>query len=231
MAFQPIVDLSKRDIHAYEALVRGVNGEGAHSILSRVQSDDVYRFDQACRTQSLKQISALESHHPVSINFMPNAVYDPETCLRSTIAIAKKLHWPLENIIFEITETELIPRFDHLADIVNTYRSLGLKVALDDFGSGSSNLETLVHVTPDYLKLDRALVDGIGSDRRKQKIANAMLVMLDGEATKIVAEGVETAGDAQWLFDHGITLQQGYFFARPQLDTLPPVNWPSWSVR
>ncbi|MCM2132169.1 EAL domain-containing protein [Larsenimonas rhizosphaerae] len=228
MAFQPIVDLGSGHVHAHEALVRGVNGEGAGDVLAQVDEKNIYQFDQRCRTQSLRQIAALGSTVPVSINFMPNAVYEPEACLASTIATARRLGWDLRNIIFEITETEHVRDQAHLAHIVSMYRQMGLAVALDDFGAGNSNLETLTYMHPDYLKLDRSLIGGVCGSTTKQNIVDAMLSLASAEHINVVAEGVEAEEDAHWLYQRGIRLQQGYFFARPAVDGLPDVYWPDW---
>jgi len=76
-AFQPIVNLSNRSVYAYEALVRGPNGEPAHTVLSQVDNENRYPFDQLCRTTAIARASQLGLDAYLSINFMPNAVYRP----------------------------------------------------------------------------------------------------------------------------------------------------------
>ena len=74
-AYQPIVDVNKQEIFAYEALVRGLNGEGAAEILSKVNDSNRYRFDQECRIRSIFLAQQLEMKECISINFLPNAIY------------------------------------------------------------------------------------------------------------------------------------------------------------
>ena len=103
-AYQPIVDVGRRVVFAHEALVRGPNGEGAATVLSQVNDHNRYRFDQACRVKAIKGAAELGLTQPVSINFLPNAIYKPEVCIRTTLEAARAHGFPLSQIIFEVTE-------------------------------------------------------------------------------------------------------------------------------
>ena len=85
MAFQPIVDVQECRIDAYEALVRGLDGEGAGQVLARVNAENVYKFDQACRVKAIEMAARLGMDRQLSINFLPNAVYEPRACIRATL--------------------------------------------------------------------------------------------------------------------------------------------------
>src|SRR3712207_4096353 len=111
MAFQPIVDVSRARVWGYEALVRGAGGESAWKVLSQVNPENRYRFDQACRVKAIETAARLLPRGEdvkLSINFMPNAVYEPAACLRTSIAAAQRTGLPRENILFEFTEGEEI---------------------------------------------------------------------------------------------------------------------------
>src|SRR3954469_23334186 len=87
MAFQPIVDMETGQPFAFEALVRGPNGEGAAEVLGRVTAETRYAFDQQCRVAAIEQAVAagiLETGARLSINFLPNAVYSPIACIQLT---------------------------------------------------------------------------------------------------------------------------------------------------
>src|SRR4051812_6693981 len=88
-AYQPIVNLRRRAIVAHEALVRGPRGESAYSVLSRVTEANRYAFDQACRVEAIRGAAALGMNEALSINFLPNAVYRPAACIRSTFDAAR----------------------------------------------------------------------------------------------------------------------------------------------
>jgi EAL domain-containing protein (putative c-di-GMP-specific phosphodiesterase class I) len=227
MAFQPIVAVSSRVVFAHEALVRGAQGESAGQVLAQVTADNRYAFDQACRVRAIEQAAALALPALLSINFMPNAVYIPAHCLRATVAAASRHDWPLSSILFEVTEQEVMRDPAHLLDILRTYRDVGLKTAIDDFGAGYSGLNLLADFTPDLLKLDMHLVRGIDQDRKRQAIARHGAALALELGIAVIAEGIETADESRALQDLGIDLQQGYLFARPQLDGLAPIHWPA----
>ncbi len=103
-AFQPIVDVAQREVFGYEALVRGPQGEPAMTVLGRVDDTNRYAFDQACRVRAITLASRLGLDRHLSINFLPNAVYEPSLCIRSTLEAAKECGFPAEKILFEVTE-------------------------------------------------------------------------------------------------------------------------------
>ncbi|MCS2608402.1 EAL domain-containing protein [Halomonas dongshanensis] len=222
MAFQPIVDIASARTVAYEALVRGPQGESAWSVISRVTDDLLYRFDQACRVKAIALASELDMRTPLSINFLPNAVYEPEACIQATLDISHQVGWPPEQLIFEITETEKVRDREHLASIIEVYRAMGFQTALDDFGSGYANFDLLTILAPDRLKVDRQLVMNCDSDPRRQALLKALVPLAKELSTTLIAEGVETHEEALWLARAGITCQQGFYFARPQIGTLGP---------
>jgi len=121
MAFQPIVDVETGQVFAYEALVRGQDGRGAGEILAMLSADNRYAFDQLCRKTAIEQASTLgvaSGGANLSINFLPNAVYEPRACIRVTLVAAMQTGFPLSKIIFEFTESEEIDA-DHIVHILS----------------------------------------------------------------------------------------------------------------
>jgi len=108
MAFQPIVNTTTHQVFAQEALVRGLNNESAAEIFQHVNATNRYRFDQSCRVKAIKLAAELGISTFLNINFMPNAVYRPELCIRTSLAAAEMYGFPLERILFEITESEKV---------------------------------------------------------------------------------------------------------------------------
>ena len=220
MAFQPIVDIAGKTIFAHEALVRGVGGEGAFSVLSQVADENRYAFDQECRVKAIEMATALDLPRDgarLSINFMPNAVYEPRACIRLTLATALRTGFPLDRIIFEFTEDEKVDT-NHLLNILRTYRAMGFKTAIDDLGYAGLGL--LSKFQPDIVKLDMELVRGIDRDEVKQKIVKSMLDLMAGLGVQTICEGVETDDELQTLEGLGATLIQGYALARPAFESL-----------
>lgn len=226
MAFHPIVDMNARRVWGYEALVRGPNGEGAGSILAQVDDTNRYKFDQACRVKSIEAASRLfrEPHLRLSINFMPNAVYEPAACIRASLAAAEKYDFARERIVFEFTENEKMVDTAHVLRIIAEYRRLGFTTALDDFGAGYAGLGLLADFQPDMIKIDMHLLRDIHRSPARQAIVGAIMDMARRLDITVLAEGIETAEEMVVLRAAGISLMQGYLFAKPALDALPPVH-------
>lgn len=228
MAFQPIVDTDTGRVFAHEALVRGQNGEGAGVVLSGLNDDNRYAFDQLCRVKAIDLAAGLslaETGAMLSINFLPNAVYEPSACIRQTLAAAKRAHFPIENIIFEFTEGERVDTA-HLLKILHAYRAMGFKTAIDDFGAGFAGLGLLAEFQPDIVKLDMDLIRGIDKDGPRRKIVSHTLAMLRDLGVTPVCEGVETIEEYRALADLGVTLMQGYLFSKPSLAALSAPDLP-----
>jgi EAL domain-containing protein (putative c-di-GMP-specific phosphodiesterase class I) len=226
MAFQPIVDLSHGRVWGYEALVRGTNGEPAFSILDQVTDDNRYRFDQAARVMAIETAGALFKGPDLrlSINFMPNAVYEPSACIQKSLAAAKRANFPHQNLMFEFTENERMPDPAHVQRIVEAYRKLGFWTALDDFGAGYAGLGLLSRLQPDLIKIDMELLRDIHLSATKRAIVAGIVgIALELNIT-VLAEGVENDAELTVLRAAGISLFQGYHFAKPALMALPPVN-------
>lgn len=219
-AFQPVVDARLRAVVAYEALVRGPRGEPAHEVLQKVGDDNRYAFDQACRVKAIALATELGIDCRLNINFFPNAIYRPELCIRTTLEAARTHAFPVENITFEFLESERAPDTAHLRAVVQSYQRFGFKTAMDDFGTGNSNLHLLADFQPDILKIDRQLITDIDSHRVRQVIVTGIIDTAAALGIKLVAEGVETRGEYAWLRRAGIDDFQGYYFGRPAFEQL-----------
>lgn len=229
-AYQPIVDLRDQSVFAHEALVRGIGGEGAYSVLSQVNDKNRYRFDQQCRIKAIEGAARLGMSEYLSINFMPNAVYRPELCIRSTLEAALKFDFPLDRLIFETLESEQVDNYRHLTHILREYRQFGFKTAIDDFGAGYSGLALLADFQPDLLKLDMGLIRDIHRDRARQAIVRGVVTMCVELGVTVIAEGIEHAEERDFLADCGIFLMQGYWFAKPAFKALAQIDPGAWQT-
>lgn len=224
MAFQPIVDLRARTLFAYEALVRGAGEESAASVLALVNDGNRYRFDQACRTRAIELASRLRladiAGCKLSINFLPNAVYRPETCIRATLEAAQQFDFPLDRLMFEVTEVEKIEDPAHLRRIFAEYSRRGFTTAIDDFGAGYSGLNLLAGFQPQIIKLDMALTRGIDGDPVRQAIVAGIIQVATRLNIEVIAEGIETGAERGALEELGVRYMQGFLFARPGFECL-----------
>jgi len=227
-AYQPIVDLQRREVWGHEALVRGPEGQSALSVLSQVNDDNRYRFDQACRVKAIKGAARLGIRERVSINFLPNAIYRPEVCIRSTLAAARANDFPIERIVFEATEGEAINDGRRLAEILREYQRTGFITAIDDFGAGYAGLNLLADFQPDVIKLDMALVRNVDASKARQSITRAVIRIGEELGIRVLAEGIETPAERDFFRDQGVTLMQGYLFSRPAFQARGQVDANAW---
>jgi len=224
MAFQPIVNTTTKEIFAQEALVRGMNEEPAGEILGRINDENRYRFDQSCRVKAVQLGAKLNIKSFVSINFLPNAVYRPELCIRTTLEAAETFGFPVDRIIFEITEGEKIKDHAHLREIVQYYRQQGFLTAIDDFGAGYSGLNLLAEFQTDLVKLDMGLIRQIDQNKGRQAIVKGIMQVCNELKINVIAEGIETYEELSVLQSFGIELFQGYYFAKPKFQGLATLN-------
>lgn len=226
MAFQPIVDVVSGKVFAYEALVRGAEGQGAGEVLSGVDPEMIYKFDQTCRVKAIELAGALfppDDDAKLSINFMPNAVYEPTACLQASLAAARRARFDPRRLMFEFTEDERMTDVAHVRRIIDTYRASSFTTAIDDFGSGYAGLKLLADLQPDMLKLDMDLIRGIDASLSRQAIVAAVVTMTQALGITCIAEGIETEAELRALKALGLRLCQGYLFARPQVASLPSI--------
>ena len=179
--FQPIFHVAEPDrVFAHECLLRGLDEQGAivpPSLMFELakHADLVFPLDRLARITAVQNAAAQQVSSRIFINFTPAAVYDPVNCLRTTVAAVEKAGLQRERIVFEVIETERIGDPNHLAHVLSYYRDAGFKVALDDLGGGYAGLGLLPSLRPDFVKLDRSLVDGVGGNRIQRSSSSASL--------------------------------------------------------
>ncbi len=223
--FQPIVDIESGEIYGYEALLRGVRYDGSilppNQILDTARRGDMlFYLDRAARETALKTAAVKRIEKKVFINFLPTAIYNPQNCLLDTVRWAMQLEFDPKNIVFEVVETEQMSDTKHLKNILDFYKNHGFMVALDDVGSGYSSLSMLSQIHPDIIKIDREIISGIDSDSFKQSIFNALLKVATDHGITVLAEGVETLPEAEWISESGAHLAQGYFWGKPSAEPI-----------
>jgi len=224
MAFQPIVDFPSASVYSQEALVRGSNQESAGAILAQVTEENRYKFDQACRVKAIELASRLKIDSYLNINFLPNAVYRAETCIRTTLEASRQYGFSRNKIIFEITEGEKVEDHNHVSAIFKEYKAQGFKTAIDDFGAGYSGLNLLAKFQPDIIKLDMELIRNIEQKRVSVAIIRSILSLCQELNIQVIAEGIETKAELKVLLDLGIRYFQGYWFAKPTWEGLSSVE-------
>lgn len=226
MAFQPIVDMASRTIFAQEALVRGTAGGTAAEVFARVHPGNLHAFDLACRQRAIAFAAELCFRSRLSINLMPNAACQPSLGIEATLIAADAAGFPVERIIFEFTEGELVQDRLQLRDTVRAFQSRGFQTAIDDFGAGHSGLNLLADILPDLIKLDMGLVRGVHRDRGRRAIIRGVSAFCRDLGIALIAEGIEERDEWLTLQDLGVHLFQGHLFGAPALESFTVPHFP-----
>lgn len=212
--FQPIVDIGARRVEGYEALIRGP----ANSDLEAPQrlfhlagvAGLTSELDRACCNCALQTGSALPGDKLLFVNVLPALLHDPDFGA-SLLSCAT----PPERIVIELNEAVAITSYEVLSDALTPLRDSGVKIAIDDLGARYANLEHVVRINPDFLKLDMSLTRSVECDVVKQAMIASMVTIGDAVGSTVIAEGIETRAEFDKLLELGVNWGQGYLFARP----------------
>jgi EAL domain-containing protein (putative c-di-GMP-specific phosphodiesterase class I) len=187
----------------------------------------LHQLDQRARQSAIR---AASEHIPgpshIFINFLPNTIYDPEICLRTTMEAATKYNLSMDRLVFEVVETEQIPDMENLCKILEYYRNRGVGTAIDDMGAGYSGLDYITELKPNFVKLDREFMLKAEATSEGRIAMDSMIKASHANQAKVIAEGIETPAQMQMCMDAGVDLLQGFLFAKPACPPLS-VKWPA----
>jgi EAL domain-containing protein (putative c-di-GMP-specific phosphodiesterase class I) len=227
-AYQPIVSLADRSVVAHEALLRGVvDGRevgGGDLFFVAEQAGWLDRLDRIGRESAIAGTVPWLGDDDLFINVNPTSILRPQVCLASTERVVHDTGIDPGQLVFEVVESHAIADRGHLVSILDHYRSLGWRVALDDVGAGWSSLSLLAAVRPDVVKLDKRLVQELPDDGART-VLEALTRLAHQLGAVVVAEGVETEQLADAVTALGADLGQGWLFGRPVRPD-PPVEEP-----
>ena len=225
-AYQPIVSLADRSVVAHEALLRGVvDGRevgGGDLFFVAERAGWLHRLDRIGRETALVGAEPWLGEDDLYVNFHPASIYRPQVCLASTQRVVEETGIAPSQLVVEVVESHAIADRGHLVSVLEHFRSLGWRVALDDVGAGWSSLSLLAAVRPEVVKLDKALVQELPDDGART-VLKAVTDLAHQLGAVVVAEGVETERLADEVTALGADLGQGWLFGRPQRPR-PPVE-------
>lgn len=217
--FQPIVRFESADLLGYEALLRGPEGSPLASpeALFRlaVSPADTMALEVQAARAALARFAELQLPGALFVNFSPMTLRHlladhgrgMAALLANTVAPGR--------VVIELTEQTRIGDMAAFADAMAVLRDLGLRYALDDFGTGHANLDLLVQLTPQFIKLDKSLVHGVASCSRRLELMRTVLNLADALGISVIAEGIEDNEELAVLRDLGVPFGQGYLLGRP----------------
>ena len=219
--FQPIVKATTGEVYGYEALSRGILKDGSimspGKLFSSAKAMDLmFNLDRICRESAIRAASKQGIQKKLFINFIPTAIYEPSLCLRSTARVLSEENMDSDQIVFEVVETEKVEDFGHLNRILDYYKAKGYSTALDDIGSGYSDISALLKLKPDYMKIDMEIVRDIHLDTKRQKQLDEFIRSGKEIGLTILAEGVEKVEEYNYLRSKEVDLMQGYLFGKPE---------------
>jgi EAL domain-containing protein (putative c-di-GMP-specific phosphodiesterase class I) len=209
VVLQPIVDLASGERVGSEALSRfprewnlppDVCFQQAHSI---GQGDELELLALQRAAEHLNDVTGY-----IAMNVSPGTLIRPD-------ATAWFARLPLERVLLELSEHDQVADYDALKAAMAPLRAAGMRLAIDDVGAGFSSLRHIVLTTPDVIKLDRSLIDGVSSDHVLTTLVRSLVDFAHGSGARVVAEGIENATDAAALLHLSVDYGQGWHFGRP----------------
>jgi len=216
--FQPIVDINGK-IVKYESLMRMLKVDGKEEVLMSPH----HFLDIALKTNLYHRISeivmrkSIEYFKDRDIDFSLNfALWDMEnkSFIRELEKLIKKYNIG-KRVVFEIVETENIENYEMFRKFIERFRKMGVRIAIDDFGSGYSNFSYIIDIKPDYLKIDGSLIKNIDVDKESYILVKAIVALAKELGIKTIAEFVRSDEVFEVCKKLGIDEFQGYLFSEP----------------
>ncbi|MEA3290123.1 MAG: EAL domain-containing protein, partial [Campylobacterota bacterium] len=216
--FQPIVDIRTKQPIKYEALVRLIDTDD--KIISPFffleLSKKSKHYTKITKLMIEKSIEFMKkTNHSVSINLSYQDINDKATV--EFIVQTLKKHTNIAHMItFELLESDDIENYDELLQFIDTIKSFGCQLAVDDFGSGYSNFTHLFNMKPDIVKIDGSLIKEIDRNENSRNIVQALIDISKKSNIKTVAEFVENEDIDKIIEELGIDYAQGYLYSPPK---------------
>lgn len=214
LAVQPVIDVRSGHTVGFEALTRWPNATlGPAEFIPLIEENGLAdAFGKWVLHTATKWAAAQGCE--IAVNISPRHMHSPNF-VTDVLGALEASGLPGSLLLIEITERSAMPDMDRTNAMLNTLRSHGIRIAVDDFGTGEFSLQQLMEYPLDVLKLDRSFVAGIGSDPADRTLVNALIHAANGLGFTTIAEGVEDQTVAQILNDLGCDQAQGYLWSAP----------------
>jgi EAL domain-containing protein (putative c-di-GMP-specific phosphodiesterase class I) len=221
VAFQPVFDIRDREprAHVFEALSRGASGTGLESaavLFERARAEGVQAAtDRLCLEAILASLEQAGFEGDVTLNVHASTLGGDDGFVDFLTEAATQRRFSLARLVVEVLEHDRPQDQALFSRALEALRARGARIALDDVGLGLSNYQMMLDCDADYLKIDRCLVMGCDQDLRRRAVLDSVFLLGGRLGARVIAEGVETAGELQTLLSLGFELAQGFLLSRP----------------
>lgn len=217
--YQPIVTVTG-ERYGYEALVRGppdLVWNRPDQLFGRAAEVGLLdELDRSCCLGAIRFASGkLTPTERLFLNVLPSSLYDQSFVSNELPAALSAAGIPPSSVVLEVTEQHAIESLAVFQELLRRVVDQGMSIALDDVGTGNSNLHALLEIRPAFVKLDRQIIDGVATHGVKRQLAAALVAAAGAMPAQLIAEGVEQPEDAEELKRLGVGLLQGFLFGRP----------------
>lgn len=224
--YQPIISLIDGQIIGFEALSRGPENTPLHSpiaLFERAEREGLtFAIEKIAREAALNGARFLSPQQKLFLNVSPTVIQDDTFTAGHTLTLLKTYGFFPEQIVYEVTEQQSISDFHNFSRLLQHYRKQQFKVAIDDAGAGYASFQSILALKPDYIKIDRSLIQNIDQDPAKQSLLESFVYFAHKVNSKLIAEGVETLGELIQLIRLGVYAAQGFFLGHPK--SLPDLH-------
>lgn len=224
--FQPIVSFNRNapETYAVEALTRGPDGSPYESALDLFEAAEeqgsLYPLERVARKLAIRRFSERFDQGRLFMNLDANVIYDDSFRRGNTVEYMKQYGVNRDRIVFEITERNHVRDREAFEAAIRHYRDQGFSIAVDDVGSGYSNLDKIARLQPDFIKIDRSIISELNVKRPRYQLVETIITFAENIGSNVIAEGIENRDELQTLLSMGIEFGQGFFLARPNPDPL-----------
>ncbi len=216
--FQPIINNETGVIEKYESLVRLIDEN--HNVISPYQflqvtkeSNYYNKITHRVLTNSFKIINKINTDVSINLSMLDIEKEETRKLIFSLLAKYKDYN---NKIVFELLEDESVKDFSVIKTFIHEIKKKGVKIAIDDFGSGYSSFERLLEFEPDIIKIDGSLIKHIVKDSYSRNIVETIAIFAKKQNIKTIAEFVESKEIFDILKEIGIDYSQGYYFGKPE---------------
>ena len=222
--YQPVADLMTGQIISAEALTRWNHPEfGAISpskfIPIAEETGLIHELGEWVLRTVCQQLRTWLDHRvsavPIAINISAKQMQNPHFYQKS-LAVLAEFNIPSSLIIFELTESTIMADDEYSSSVLPMFRAAGIHIAMDDFGTGFSSFSRLHQIAIDILKIDRSFIWQLGASVSSANVIKAIIKMAKALNIRVIAEGVETEQQAEFLRQNDCDAMQGFYFSKPQ---------------